>query len=184
MKLYLIRHGESETNLSGCWTGWLDSKLTESGRNDAAGAGSYLEGIAFDRVFSSDLSRARTTAEIALPQYDAEATPVLREISVGSLEGSPIASVDKALLSGGFTYFGGESHAELRERVRRFLGMIENLECEKVAAFTHGGFLRAILDEVFGIVLPRKKIRCANCAIAILSYKDGEWMLDSWINTK
>ena len=44
--------------------------------------------------------------------------------------------------------------------------------------------IMAVLDEVFGIVLPRKAIKCANCAIAVLEYKDGTWALYSWINTK
>ena len=181
MKLYFIRHGQSETNLSKCWTGWLDSKLTENGRNDARVAGDFLKGIRFDKVFASDLLRARTTAELALPDYAIELTPVLREISAGSIEGTPIESVDRSILADGFACFGGETREELSERVRAFLGSVEKLECETVAAFTHGGFIMAVLDEVLGTVLPRKAVKCANCTIAVLEYADGTWMLHSWM---
>jgi len=184
MKLYFIRHGQSETNLSRCWTGWLDSKLTEKGRNDARIAGRFLDGVPFDKVFSSDLSRAKTTAELALPGYDIETTPLLREISAGSIEGTPVESIDRSLVTDGFACFGGETREELSERVRAFLERVEKLECETVAAFTHGGFIMAVLDEVLGTVLPRKAVKCANCTIAVLEYADGAWMLHSWINTK
>ena len=42
MKLYLIRHGESETNRSGLWTGWLDVSLTEQGKAQAERVGRFL----------------------------------------------------------------------------------------------------------------------------------------------
>jgi len=184
MKLYFIRHGQSETNLSKCWTGWLDAKLTENGRNDARIAGRFLDGVPFDKVFSSDLSRAKTTAELALPGYDIETTPLLREISAGSIEGTPVESIDRSLVTDGFACFGGETREELSERVRKFLSTVEGLGCKTVAAFTHGGFIMAVLDEVLGTVIPRKAVKCANCTIAVLEYADGAWMLHSWINTK
>ena len=62
MFLYVIRHGESETNLSRHWTGWNDVNLTEKGRKDAERAGAMLQGIPFDQIYSSDLTRALHTA--------------------------------------------------------------------------------------------------------------------------
>ena len=57
MRLYVIRHGESENNLKKCWTGWYDAPLTEKGRQDARKAGTFLQGITFDKIYASDLSR-------------------------------------------------------------------------------------------------------------------------------
>ncbi|MBQ3015525.1 MAG: histidine phosphatase family protein [Clostridia bacterium] len=59
MKLYITRHGESETNKKGCWTGWLDAQLTDKGLADAELARETLRGIKFDKVYSSDLIRAK-----------------------------------------------------------------------------------------------------------------------------
>ena len=67
MKVYVVRHGESETNKIRHWTGWLDVALTEKGQNDALFARSVLENVHFDKVYTSDLIRAMQTAEIAIP---------------------------------------------------------------------------------------------------------------------
>ena len=87
MYVYVIRHGESESNRDGLWTGWLDAPLTDHGRADAKRAGEFLANISFDRIVSSDLSRAKETAEIAVPGANYETSALLREIDVGRLAG-------------------------------------------------------------------------------------------------
>ena len=77
MKLYLIRHGESEGNLLGVFSGWLQHNLTEKGREDACKAGRIIKKVKFDKVYSSDLNRAIETAKIALPDYECEPTPLM-----------------------------------------------------------------------------------------------------------
>ena len=72
MYVYVIRHGESETNLGKRLTGWFDTPLTDKGRNDAKKAGLVLKDVVFDKIFVSDLVRARETAEIAFPGYKYE----------------------------------------------------------------------------------------------------------------
>ena len=67
MRVYVIRHGESETNLSKRWTGWKAVNLTEKGYEDAKKAGKIIGDVTFDKVFSSDLRRAKETAMTALP---------------------------------------------------------------------------------------------------------------------
>lgn len=62
MRVYVIRHGESETNLNKKWTGWLDVHLTDKGKDDAKKAGDFLKNIAFEKIYASDLSRAVETA--------------------------------------------------------------------------------------------------------------------------
>ena len=87
MKIYVVRHGQSENNLAGIHTGWVQCHLTEKGRSDAVKAGQLLKNIHFDRVYSSDLIRAMETQELALPGRKPDlCTPLLREISVGKME--------------------------------------------------------------------------------------------------
>ena len=64
MRVYVVRHGESETNKIHYMTGWLDVSLTEKGREDALFARSVLEGVEFDKIYSSDLVRALQTDKI------------------------------------------------------------------------------------------------------------------------
>lgn len=70
VKLVLIRHGQSEWNLSNLFTGWTDVHLSEQGVKEAHAAGRLLKakGYTFDIAFSSVLERANKTMEYALTE--------------------------------------------------------------------------------------------------------------------
>ena len=187
MKLYIIRHGQSETNLKKCFTGWAQVKLTEQGEADAKSVRPMLEKIRFDKIYSSDLIRAMRTAELAIPGCPYEATPLLREVGMGSLELQPIAEVEADMKANntselGYAMYGGESKVQLRQRAKEFLELVQAQNCGTVAAFSHWGFIGAVLDEVFGIVLPKMRMVCKNCTVCILEYEKEQWKLHSWIN--
>ena len=185
MKLYLIRHGESETNLAGHYTGWAQVNLTPKGVKDAEGVRPILEKVKFDKIFSSDLIRAMKTAETAIPGCTYETTPLLREINVGNLAHKPFLPLDapeRKLMVDGFKSFDGESNAEFRARTTEFLDKVKALGCENVAAFTHAGFLRTTLSIIFSANINTMNFVCSNCAIVILELKDGRWMLYGLIN--
>lgn len=76
--LVLVRHGESEWNQKGLWTGWFDIPLTEKGRIEAISAASTLTDITFDLFISSDLIRAVETMEIIRKHTGQTNTPVLK----------------------------------------------------------------------------------------------------------
>ena len=186
MKVFMVRHGESETNRKGLWTGWLDVSLTENGREEAKQVGKMLSKINFDKIYVSDLSRAKTTAEIALPACEYETVVGLREINVGNIAGNPLNSVkdsDKeSVRKGEYRIFDGESQEEFGNRVRAFMNTLEGENCENIAVFSHAGFLRKVLDIVLDTEISRNKMMCKNCAVAIFEYSDRKWMLHSWIN--
>lgn len=60
-QLVLVRHGESEWNAKGLWTGWTDVNLSENGRDEARKAGDLLKDIHFDYAYTSNLKRAQQT---------------------------------------------------------------------------------------------------------------------------
>lgn len=187
MKLYLIRHGQSETNLKKCFTGWAQVDLTEQGRADAVSVRPMLEKIKFDKIYSSDLIRAMHTAELAIPGCSYETTPLLREVGMGSLELQPIAEVEADMQAKntrqlGYAMYGGESKEQLRQRAKDFLELVRCQNDQTVAAFSHWGTIGAMLDEVFGINLPKMKMVCKNCTVCILEYEKETWKLHSWIN--
>lgn len=66
--LVLVRHGQSQANADGLFTGRLDSPLTDRGRQEAAALGIRMkeEGFRFEAAFTSTLMRAIETAELAL----------------------------------------------------------------------------------------------------------------------
>jgi 2,3-bisphosphoglycerate-dependent phosphoglycerate mutase len=92
--LILLRHGESEWNDKGLFTGWVDARLSEHGRTEAARAGQQLtdSGLRPEVVHTSVLSRAIQTANIALEAADLSWLPVhrswrLNERHYGALQG-------------------------------------------------------------------------------------------------
>ncbi len=186
MLVYAIRHGESENNLKGLWTGWFNAQLTDKGREDAKRAGTFLADLNFDKIYASDLDRAKETAQTAIPGCSYEVSELLREIDVGNLAARPLSVLtdeDKVrIASEGYGFFGGESNEAFRGRIREFMEKLEGLECERVAIFSHAGWIRFFLDEIVGLYLPRKHILCGNCAIAVFQYEKAIWRLHSWIN--
>lgn len=186
MKVYVIRHGESQTNEKKLWTGWLDVSVTEKGREDAKEAGKLLKGISFDKIYASDLKRAIETAKIAIPDCDIETSALLREIDVGDISGKPLSVVTQEQRSvvkkSGYGLFGGESKEDFSNRILQFRQMIENSNYETIAVFTHAGWLRTFLDLVFKVVVPRENMICGNCTVATFEYENGCWKLLNWIN--
>ncbi len=92
--LILLRHGESEWNSKGLFTGWVDVGLAEKGRQEAVAAGQMLldAGLRPDVVYTSVLTRAITTANVALEAAGLSWLPVhrswrLNERHYGALQG-------------------------------------------------------------------------------------------------
>lgn len=87
--LYLVRHGETEWNKIGIVMGQSDSPLTKNGLEQAKTTARELKDVSFDAVFSSDLHRARRTAEIIKleRQLAIQTSKALRERDFGHWEG-------------------------------------------------------------------------------------------------
>ncbi len=188
MKLYMIRHGESEANRLRRHAGWGQVPLSEKGMLQAEAAGQKLKGIPFGRVIASDLKRAMQTCEIALPGCTYEKNPLLREISVGELSGRN-AQECQALYGDAyienkqrqdFTPYGGENREMLIRRAADFLRQAEQFQEEYVAAFTHEGVLRTVLEQILQAPRLRQRLLCGNCCIAVFEYTEGIWRLDGW----
>jgi len=82
--LVLVRHGQSEWNLKNLFTGWKDPDLTEKGRAEARDAGSKLkaQGFTFDVAFTSALTRAQHTLDIALNEMGQTGLPIRRHLAL------------------------------------------------------------------------------------------------------
>lgn len=179
MKLFLIRHGQTVTNLEQRWTGQSEVELTEQGRREAQEIAPVLAEIPFDKVFSSDLKRAVITQQLALPGYTAEQTALLREFDVGSLEGKRFADVPVEQRKP-YECYGGESMAEVCGRVRQFLESLEGKPWENVAAFAHNGILGCALRVVLNADISGAVIRSGNCAIHVFEFDGKVWRLLAW----
>lgn len=94
-RVVLVRHGETDWNTSGRFQGHEDIALNAVGRRQAGRAAARLALLAPARVLSSDLTRARETAEPVAQASGAplEVDPRLREVDVGSWSGLDLATV-------------------------------------------------------------------------------------------
>lgn len=66
MKLWLVRHGETQANVDGLYSGHAPTPLTERGIQQARSLGDYLQAAPFDRVLCSELARTQHTADLLL----------------------------------------------------------------------------------------------------------------------
>ena len=169
--LYLVRHGESESNAARVFTGHFDSPLTQNGRRQAEAVAEALARVRVDRVVSSDLSRARDTAEaIALRHGLAvETFAELREIDLGEMTGRPVDDVlsHPDWNEDGFVQWpGGEALDAVFERafglVRR---VVEESPDRTVVIVGHGGVTRILVSHFQGLLPKLERARAVNANI-------------------
>lgn len=191
MKLYLIRHGETQWNKKRRVQGMSDIPLNDYGRNLARQTAEGLKKIHFDFAYTSPLVRAKETAEIILegrniPLYEESK---IRELGFGAYEGICISGPDKSPYSAEFNKFfkdtanyvpaeGGEQIEEILERTGAFLQKLyqdESLQDKTILISSHGAAMTALLNNIKGVFNPAEfwnRGVPANCAVTIVEVKD------------
>jgi broad specificity phosphatase PhoE len=161
-QLLLVRHGQSEWNALGRWQGQADPDLSALGREQAGDAARRLAGMEFAAVISSDLRRARATADILAGALGLPVgvDPDLREIDVGDWQGLTRAEIEAgwpgalADWSAGRSESppGGESRAHLVDRARVALARAAAAASpgDRLLVVSHGALIRH-LDRVLGL---------------------------------
>jgi probable phosphoglycerate mutase len=172
--IFLARHGETAWSLTGQHTGTTDLPLTANGESNARSLGQRLGGLAFHRVFTSPLQRARQTC--ALAGYDADATidADLVEWDYGQYEGLRTKEIhaqrpDWLLFRDGCP--GGESPADVGARADRVVARIRAVEGD-VLLFSSGHFLRVLAARWLGLEPIAGKFLLLNTAsLSVLGYE-------------
>jgi alpha-ribazole phosphatase len=157
LELYLVRHGKSTWNETGRIQGQTDVPLSEEGLSQARQLYQRIKDWSFDAVYSSDLQRARQTAEIALPNYELQFDQRLREIHLGEFQGRTwfdMTDAERDVFSvqyaGPYHHKvpGGESNDDLQTRVLSWFAALPKEG--RVIAFSHGGFIASALYSIVG----------------------------------
>ena len=88
MRLWLVRHGETEANVAGLYSGHAPTPLTERGIVQAQSLSGLLRNVPFDNVLCSELERARHTTQLILAERDVpvRVMPELNEMFFGDWE--------------------------------------------------------------------------------------------------
>ena len=160
----LLRHAQSEWNALGLWQGQADPPLSQEGRRQTSvaaariGAEPWFDG--FDLVVSSDLIRARQTAELLADGLDLAVPPVfdegLREFDAGEWSGRTLAEIEK-VWPGEVERFtrglvdsppGGENRRDFDRRVSeaicRIARLADQTSAPSVLLVAHGGVVSSI----------------------------------------
>ncbi|MBQ2764179.1 MAG: alpha-ribazole phosphatase [Firmicutes bacterium] len=175
MKLYLVRHGETELNVKKVYYGSTDCALTENGREQAASLRAVFEDMPLDLVLESPLIRAKDTATLLLGENPAPriSDDRLKELNFGTWEGKSWQE-----LQGDETYEKwcidwqttcppeGESFLDLAARVRAFYDDLLQREAETVLIGAH----HAVLQQLMACLLEADSASCWHYAFSQGTY--------------
>ena len=184
--ILLVRHGETEWNAAGRIQGQTNSSLNDRGRAQANELADRLDGEAITAVYSSDLDRARETAEILAARLDLPVVldPALRERDFGSWEGKTVDELEEQWPGAWARWREGnegegdvEDHLALAERVRDAIRRLAAAHPgERILVVAHGGAIRVILTDAAGLSYPearRQQRNIANCDVSRLGVENG-----------
>lgn len=190
----LIRHGETDHNRQGRFQGQVDVPLNATGLAQAERLAQRLRHEPLDVLVSSDLSRARGTAEplrALRGGFDLATDAAWREQAFGVLEGLVVAEARLSHPEAFAAWWahtpdsappGGESPAAFHARVVAALEALAHAHAgARVAVFTHGGVLDMVWRTVHGLPLagPRECV-IPNTGINRLRWVDGRLELVQW----
>jgi probable phosphoglycerate mutase len=187
VRLVVARHGATANNVEQRYTGQADAPLSPLGWRQAEALAGALAGERFDLIVSSDLARARQTAQAIARRVGAQLRldADLREVAMGAWEGLTFAEVAarypeevaawQASPEAGAP-LGGETIAQLRDRAARALARcVAAHPGGSVLWITHGGLIGALLCHLLGIDLAhRGQFQRDNAGITELYVDTGQ----------
>lgn len=187
--VYLARHGETGWSVSGQHTGRTDLPLTDRGERDARRLGDRLDGLGFEKVYTSPLRRAARTCELAGFGAVVEVDRDLLEWDYGEYEGRRTVEIlkdrpDWQLFRDGCP--GGETPDQVGARADRVVGRIRAVQ-GNVLIFSSGHFLRVLSARWLGLdPAAGKYFLLGTASICTLSYEHdlSEPAIRLWNDTR
>ena len=205
MKIYLIRHGESEGNAKNIRQG-ADVPLTEQGIKQAEFLATRLMDLPIDLIISSPYLRTKQTAEVISNKLKKEINfsnlftekkkpTEIEGLLVGDEKGDAIMKETwKNFFTPGYHYADEENFEDLKERAIKAADFLEQQKAEHIVVVTHGWFLRFFLGTlVFGRELNQRELQgiCHfetwNTGISVCKFQteressyDTGWRIETW----
>ena len=197
LKLYIVRHGETEWNVIKRFQGQLNTPLTEKGMEKLRETGKKLENVLFDEVYTSELGRTVASAEIILNEnrgyrnkkLELKKLAELNEVYFGVWQGLTYEEVFLKYPEEGNNYFYNVKNykaenveaEKLEDALERFLKGINKIldshESGNILVVTHGTVLEMFMnyvanDSIFDI---DERTLMGNGDYKVFSYKDGKF---------
>ncbi len=190
-ELILVRHGQSMGNLHRQFLGHTDYDLSETGYEQAKRLAAFLRDTQIDAVYSSDLLRARHTAEpiAQARELKIHLEPELREIQAGLWEGQTFPYLEEHFPESYHTFRsdlgnarpdGGESTEEVRERMYACVKRIATAEeGHRVLLASHATSICMFACAALG--LAREQVRNlglpTNASVSVFEWRGGRFAL-------
>ena len=192
-RLCIVRHGETAWNAEHRVQGQLDVPLNAIGHAQALAVSKVLSQEKFDAVYSSDLSRARQTAQPVANLYSMEILleKDLRERHYGIFERLTYAEVkvrypeDYARFEArepGYAFRTGESLADFSARSIAVISRLANAhEGKSILVFTHGGVLDKLYRFITGLpITAQREFGIPNAGLNRVEVTSSGWRICSW----
>lgn len=191
--LYLIRHGETDSNSGKMFQGRMNTALNAKGHDQSRQMAEFMKSVKLDAIYCSPMLRARqTAAPLAMSQGLAYRTlDLLQEVSFGDWEGVPFTEIHKqspeAMTTflerpGDFTPPNGETFAQAQERWFKALDYIISREGhdKNIAIVSHGGIIRLQICSFLGIPLNNLwKMAVRNVSVTTVTDWQGNYMMST-----
>lgn len=182
MKIYLLRHGQTNINRDGKFQGDTDKDLNEFGKKQAELLGKRMQKYHIDIIYSSDLKRVMETSEIINSYVNKEIVikEELREINMGAWDAMTIE--ERYINNEGYAdvwhkhlvdlpYPDGECGYDVCRRAMKIVDEVKKLHYENVAIITSGGTIAVLLCEFLGLEQYKRFVmEIDNCSISIVNY--------------
>ncbi len=184
MKLFCIRHGETQWNMEGRFQGRTDIPLNIKGRDQAVKVGKALASVRIDRVWSSELRRARQTAEEIAIHHDLDVLEEhgITEISHGLWEGKQAAEIEEiwpGILKkwhqtpADVIMPGGEDLEMVQKRAVKSFSSIMSSGGDNIVVVSHDALLKVILCYWLDCPLSSFwRFQLGNCSITVVEGSD------------
>ncbi len=190
LRILLIRHGETVWNSEGRCQGFSDISLNAAGQEQAAALARALRGRRLDAVYSSDLARARKTAEMIAEshQLQVQTDARFRELNQGQLEGKKLTDLlsdhpellrDWMARPAEVVMPGGESMRSLQQRAWAALSDVVGLHDHGlVAVASHNLAILSIVCKAIELDLDKfRRLRLNNASITELEFARRQTVL-------
>ena len=197
LKLYIVRHGETEWNVIKRFQGQLNTPLTENGMEKLKKTGKKLKNILFDEVYTSELGRTVASAEIILNEnngyknnkLELQKLAELNEVYFGVWQGLTYEEVFLKYPEEGNNYFYNVKNynaenveaEKLEDALERFLKGINKIldshELGNILVVTHGTVFEMFMNYVANnsIFDIDERTLMGNGDYKVFSYKDGKF---------
>lgn len=198
MRVFLLRHGETDWNLQGRCQGITDVDLNERGKQQARDIAAWLSTERIAAIYSSDLKRALQTAEIIREIHELKVTADsdFRELNHGAFEGLTFTDIQASYPDflrrwrsepARLLIPGGERLVDVEERTWKGMERIVRYHSsdETVVVVSHNFPILAVLCRITGTPLnDYRSFRIAPCGLNHLSYDESKGWRVIQINGK